>query len=236
MTAKLKWKCGCGAKFRTKKECEQHIKDEHWDIISHSAGLATLRYKPTKIPPEDAPEPKKPPGSMSSSAAAWLTSVANESPSKATRGKAREVLADTAPTTAEYRKKAWDAKERGQWAKAAKYYALALKHYPPHQPGSQIAIADKAGLQRLLDEMQWEAQTAATPKPPAGSGLQMQSSFEGGGGQTHFAGGSPKKKGKKTAKKTAKKKEKKGSGSLAAFGVMPEGQKTLEEMAAELMR
>ena len=52
-------------------------------------------------------------------------------------------------------------------------------------------------------------------KPPAGSGLQLQSSFGGGGGQTYFKGGSPKKKGKK------------GSGSLAAFGVMPEGQTTL---------
>lgn len=55
-------------------------------------------------------------------------------------------------------------------------------------------------------------------------------------GQTHFTGGSPKRKGKKTAKKTPKKKEKKGSGSLAAFGVMPEGQKTLEEMAEEMMK
>ena len=64
-------------------------------------------------------------------------------------------------------------------------------------------------------------------KPPAGSGLQLQSSFRGGGGQTYFKGGSPKKKGKKAAKKNPKKKEKKGSGSLAAFGVMPEGQTTL---------
>ena len=171
---KLKWKCGCGAKFRTKKECEQHIIEEHGDIISHSAGLATFRYKPTKMPPEDAPEPKKPPGPMSGSAAAWLASVANESPSEATRGRAREVLAGT-------------------------------------------------------------AQTAAT-KPPAGSGLQMQSSFGGGGGQTYFTGSGPKKKGKKAAKKNPKKKVKKGSGSLAAFGVMPEGQATLDEMAEELMR
>lgn len=68
---------------------------------------------------------------------------------------------------------------------------------------------------------------AITPKPPAGSGLQMQSSFGGGGGQTYFAGSSPKRKGKKAAKKNLKKKEKKGSGSLAAFGVMPEGQTML---------
>ena len=66
-----------------------------------------------------------------------------------------------------------------------------------------------------------------TRKPPAGSSLQMQSSFGGGGGQTHFKGGSPKRKGKKAAKKNPKKKEKKGSGSLAAFGVMPEGQAML---------
>jgi len=55
-------------------------------------------------------------------------------------------------------------------------------------------------------------------------------------GQTYFAGSGPKRKGKKAAKKKPKKQEKKGSGSLAAFGVMPEGQKTLEEMAEELMR
>lgn len=66
-------------------------------------------------------------------------------------------------TTAKYREMAWDAKERGEWAKAAKYYGLALKHYPTHHANSQIAIADKAELQRLLDEMQWEAQTAAKP-------------------------------------------------------------------------
>lgn len=129
-------------------------------------------------------------------------------------------------TTAKYRKMAWDAREKGEWAKAAKYYELALKHYPKHHAGSQMAIEDKAKLQRLIDEVRWEAQTA-TPKPPAGSGLQMQSSFGGGGGQTYFAGGSPKRKGKKAAKKNPKKKEKKGSGSLAAFGVMPEGQTML---------
>jgi len=55
-------------------------------------------------------------------------------------------------------------------------------------------------------------------------------------GQTYFADSGPKRKGKKAAKKTPKKKEKKGSGSLAAFGVMPEGQKTLDEIAAEMMR
>ena len=70
----------------------------------------------------------------------------------------------------------------------------------------------------------------AALKPPAGSGLQLQSSFGGGGGQTHFKEGSPKKKGKTAAKKNPKKHEKKGSGSLAAFGVMPAGQKTLEEI------
>jgi len=77
---------------------------------------------------------------------------------------------------------------------------------------------------------------ALTPKPPSGSGLQIQSSLGGGGGQTYFSGGSPKKKGKTAAKKTTKKREKKGSGSLAPFGVMPEGQKTLEEMVQELSK
>lgn len=72
-----------------------------------------------------------------------------------------------------------------------------------------------------------QEKSMGSPKPPAGSGLQLQSSFGGGGGQTHFAGSSPKKKGKTAAKKNPKKKGKKGSGSLAAFGVMPEGQSTL---------
>lgn len=72
-----------------------------------------------------------------------------------------------------------------------------------------------------------KSKAKVAPKPPAGSGLQMQSSFGGGGGQTHFKGGSPKRKGKTAAKKTKKKQEKKGSGSLAAFGVMPEGQTML---------
>ncbi len=139
-------------------------------------------------------------------------------------------------TTAKYREMAWDAKERGEWQTAAKYYALALKHYPKHHAGSQIAIEDKAKLQRLLDEMQWEAQTA-TRRPPAGSGLQMQAELGApASGQTYFAGSGPKRKGKKAAKKKPKKKVKKGSGSLAAFGVMPEGQTTLDEMAAELMK
>jgi len=137
-------------------------------------------------------------------------------------------------TTAKYRKMAWDAREKGDLKAAAKYYKLALKHYPTHHARSQTAIADKATLQRLLDEVQWEAQFT-TPKPPSGSGLQIQSSLGGGGGQTYFSGGSPKKKGKKAAKKTTKKREKKGSGSLAPFGVMPEGQKTLDDVAKELL-
>jgi hypothetical protein len=56
-------------------------------------------------------------------------------------------------TTAKYRNMAWDAKERGNWRSAAKYYDLALKHYPPHHPSSQEAVEDKAGLRRLRDEM-----------------------------------------------------------------------------------
>jgi hypothetical protein len=139
-------------------------------------------------------------------------------------------------TTAKYRKMAWDAKERGEWTKAAKYYGLALKHYPKQHASSQIGIEDRAGLQRLIDEMQWEAQTA-TRGPPAGSGLQMQAELGApASGQTYFTGSGPKRKGKKAAKKNPKKKVKKGSGSLAAFGVMPEGQTTLDEMAEELMR
>ena len=56
-------------------------------------------------------------------------------------------------TTAKYRKMAWDAKDRGNWKEAAKYYDLALKHYPAHHASSQIAVEDKAGLRRLRDDM-----------------------------------------------------------------------------------
>ena len=73
-------------------------------------------------------------------------------------------------TTAKYRKMAWDAREKGDWKAAAKYYKLALKHYPTHHAKSQTAIADKAALQRLLDEVQWEAQFT-TPKSKEKNGI-----------------------------------------------------------------
>lgn len=60
-------------------------------------------------------------------------------------------------TTAQYRKMAWDAKEKKQWKMAAKYYDLALKNYPAHHADSQIAVEDKAGLRRLRDEMRRNA-------------------------------------------------------------------------------
>ena len=60
-------------------------------------------------------------------------------------------------TTAQYRKTAWDAKEKKQWKTAAKYYDLALKNYPKHDPKSQLAAEDKAGLRRLRDEMRRNA-------------------------------------------------------------------------------
>lgn len=76
---------------------------------------------------------------------------------------------------------------------------------------------------------------AAKPKlPPC---LVMQSELAApASGQTFFNVGSPNKKGKKAGKKNVKKREKNGSGSLAMFGVMPSGQKTIAEMAAELMK
>lgn len=52
---------------------------------------------------------------------------------------------------------AWDAKEKKQWKTAAKYYDLALKNYPEHHAGSQMAVEDKAGLRRLRDEMRRNA-------------------------------------------------------------------------------
>lgn len=60
-------------------------------------------------------------------------------------------------TTAKYRNMAWDAKERGNWSTAAKYYDLALKNYPKHHADSQIAVEDKAGLRRLRDDMRRNA-------------------------------------------------------------------------------
>ena len=60
-------------------------------------------------------------------------------------------------TTAKYRKMAWDAKERGCWKASARYYDLALKHYPPHPRTAQLAAEDIAGLRRLRDEMRRNA-------------------------------------------------------------------------------
>ncbi len=57
--------------------------------------------------------------------------------------------------------------------------------------------------------------------------LVMQAELGIPGGQTYFNVGSPKKKGKKTGKKNVRKTAKKGSGSLAPFGLMPEGQMRL---------
>ena len=62
-----------------------------------------------------------------------------------------------AQTTAKYRKMAWSAREDGDWKSAAKYYDLALKHYPKHHASSQIAVEDKAGLRRLRDDMRRNA-------------------------------------------------------------------------------
>lgn len=141
-------------------------------------------------------------------------------------------------TTAKYREKAWDAKERGDWEAAAKYYGLALKHYPKRHAGSEIAVADKAGLRRLRDEMRDEMRASANaPAPDVPPCLVMQAELDApASGQTYFAGSGPKRKGKKAAKKKPKKRVKKGSGSLAAFGVMPDGQKTFDEIAEEMMR
>ena len=47
---KRKWRChGCKEEFYTKKECTEHIKEAHWNIISRTAGLASFRYYPEKI-------------------------------------------------------------------------------------------------------------------------------------------------------------------------------------------
>jgi len=113
-------------------------------------------------------------------------------------------------TTAKYRKMAWDAHERGEWAKAAKYYELALKHYPKHHAGSQMAIEDKAGLRRLLDEVQREAQTVTrTPAPAAASDMASVPVRLGGGGIAPIpgvgAGVAPAKKRRQPAAKPAAK-------------------------------
>ena len=56
-------------------------------------------------------------------------------------------------TTAKYRNLAWNAKENSNWKLAAKYYDLAIKHYPEHHKESQMAITDLAGLRYLRDQM-----------------------------------------------------------------------------------
>jgi len=40
---------GCGKVFRTKKECKEHIKREHFDEINRSAGLLSFKYKCVKV-------------------------------------------------------------------------------------------------------------------------------------------------------------------------------------------
>jgi hypothetical protein len=67
------------------------------------------------------------------------------------------IMMAKAQTTAKYRTMAWDAKENRNWKLAAKYYDLALKHYPTHHASSQMAVEDKAGLRRLRDEMRRNA-------------------------------------------------------------------------------
>ena len=64
MKKKMKWGCGCGEEFLTKKECEQHVKRVHGAQIRETAGLASLRYHCKKLslqstPPKiDFPPPK----------------------------------------------------------------------------------------------------------------------------------------------------------------------------------
>ena len=67
-------------------------------------------------------------------------------------------------TTAKYRKIAWDATEKGNYATAAKNYDLALKHYPKHHPGSELAAVDKAGLTKLRDQNRRAAKIKAKGK------------------------------------------------------------------------
>lgn len=126
------------------------------------------------------------------------------------------------------------------------------KKYDIYVDGQRVMLWSEAGRPFRVGPMYERApkrapapKIATTPKPkPAPKArkpdippcLVMQAELDAPeSGQTYFAGSGPKRKGKKAAKKT-KKKEKKGSGSLAAFGVMPEGQTTLDEMAEELMK
>jgi len=67
-------------------------------------------------------------------------------------------------TTAKYRSIAWDAQNKGNYATAAKNYDLALKNYPKHHPGSQLAAVDKAGLTKLRDQNRRAAKEKAKGK------------------------------------------------------------------------
>lgn len=46
---KMKWECACGEQFTSKKKCEDHIKEVHWEFIRTTCGLASLRYHPRRI-------------------------------------------------------------------------------------------------------------------------------------------------------------------------------------------
>lgn len=114
-----------------------------------------------------------------------------------------------------------DGKRVMPWSAAGSPFRVGYPHEP--KPGQAPAAKRKTAPKARKPDL-----------PPC---LVLQAELDAPeSGQTYFTGSGPKRKGKKTAKKTAKKKEKKGSGGLAAFGVMPDGQKTLDEIAEEMMR
>lgn len=52
--------------------------------------------------------------------------------------------------TSDYRDMAWEKMNNSEYDIAAELYEQAIKHYPNHHIGSQISIADKQNLMKMV--------------------------------------------------------------------------------------
>jgi len=66
-------------------------------------------------------------------------------------------MAENKKNTAYYRKLAYDAENKTEWAKAAKYYDLAIKHHTGNPIISQMARDDLEKLRKHRDQNIWAA-------------------------------------------------------------------------------
>lgn len=66
-------------------------------------------------------------------------------------------MATVTRNTAYYRNVAYDAEQKCQWAKAAKYYKLAAKHHKGNPKISQLAKRDIEFLLSQARQNEWAA-------------------------------------------------------------------------------